>query len=103
MAKKSQPRATPLDIFQDVRGYIFDKYKDIKVSEFEEMLAWMIMDLDVVANTVAPGVQTCDMYETIDKMAFASDGDKNTIVRLLALMQFINSEIRKVKDTESKE
>ena len=92
----------PLVVFQDIRKLILDKYKNIKISELELALAWYIMDLDITVNSVAPEAQNVDMYNTIDKMLFATDGARNTIVRILSDIELLNNEIEKHKKENEK-
>lgn len=92
----------PLVVFQDIRKLILDKYKNIKISELELALAWYIMDLDITVNSVAPEAQNVDMYNTIDKMLFAVDGARNTIVRILSDIELLNNEIEKHKKENEK-
>lgn len=92
----------PLVVFQDIRQLILDKYKNIKISELELALAWYIMDLDITVNNVAPEAQNVDMYNTIDKMLFATDGARNTIVRILSDIELLNNEIEKHKKENEK-
>lgn len=92
----------PLVVFQDIRKLILDKYKEIKISELELALAWYIMDLDITVNNVAPEAQTESMYKTIDKMLFATDGERNTVIRILSDIQLLNNEIEKVKKKQQK-
>ena len=92
----------PLVVFQDIRKLILDKYQNIKISELELALAWYIMDLDITVNNVAPEAQNVDMYNTIDKMLFATDGARNTIVRILSDIELLNNEIEKHKKENEK-
>lgn len=103
--KKATPtmNCDPLVVFQDIRKLILDKYKNIKISELELALAWYIMDLDITVNNIAPEAENVGMYETIDKMLFATDGSRNTIIRILSDIQLINKEIERVKEKQRKE
>lgn len=92
----------PLVVFQDIRKLVLDKYPNIRISELELALAWYIMDLDVTVNTVAPEAQTIDMYATIDKMLFSTDGERNTIVRILSDIELLHNEIEKAKKKQHK-
>ena len=109
MAKKdtsteSTPKMNcdPLVVFQDIRQLVLDKYKDIRISELELALAWYIMDLDITVNMVSPESQNVSMYDTIDKMLFATDGSRNTIVRILSDIELLNNEIEKMKKKQQK-
>lgn len=92
----------PLVVFQDIRNLILEKYPTIKISELELALAWYIMDLDITVNNVAPEAQNADMYKTISDMISATQGNHNTIVRILSDIELLNNEIEKVKKKQQK-
>lgn len=87
----------PLVVFQDIRSLILEKYPNIKISELELALAWYIMDLDITVNNIAPEAQNVTMYETISNMITATQGNHNTIVRILSDIELLNTEIEKMK------
>lgn len=87
----------PLVVFQDIRNLVLEKYPSIKISELELALAWYIMDLDITVNNIAPEAQNVSMYETISNMITATQGNHNTIVRLLSDIELLNTEIEKMK------
>ena len=87
----------PLVVFQDIRSLILEKYPNIKISELELALAWYIMDLDITVNNIAPEAQNVSMYKTITDMITATQGNHNTIVRILSDIELLNTEIEKMK------
>lgn len=93
----------PLQVFQDMRDLVFEKYPNIKIVEIELALAWYIMDLDMTVCAIAPESQTVDIYNTIDKMLFATDGARNTIFRILSNIELLNNEIEKAKKKQHKD
>ena len=106
----------PLQVFQDMRDLVLEKYPNIKIAEIELALAWYIMDLDMTVCAIAPESQTVDMYNTIDKMLltvdmyntidkmlFATDGARNTIFRILSNIELLNNEIEKAKKKQHKD
>ena len=60
-------------------------------------LAWYIMDLDITVNNIAPEAQNVSMYKTITDMITATQGNHNTIVRILSDIELLNTEIEKMK------
>lgn len=87
----------PLVVFQDIRSLVLEKYPNIKISELELALAWYIMDLDITVNNIAPEAQNVSMYKTITDMITATQGNHNTIVRILSDVELLNTEIEKMK------
>lgn len=87
----------PLVVFQDIRSLVLEKYPNIKISELELALAWYIMDLDITVNNIAPEAQNVSMYKTITDMITATQGNHNTIVRILSDIELLNTEIEKMK------
>ena len=92
----------PLVVFQDIRTLVLEKYPTIKISELELALAWYIMDLDITVNNVAPEAQNVGMYDTIRKMINATQGNHNTIVRILSDIELLNNEIEKMRKKQQK-
>lgn len=95
--EKISMNCDPLVVFQDIRNLVLEKYPNIKISELELALAWYIMDLDITVNNIAPEAQNVSMYKTITNMITATQGNHNTIVRILSDIELLNTEIEKMK------
>lgn len=112
MAKKvkSKPSSKPgysmgYLIFHDLHTYIMRKYPKATVGDFNEAIAWEILEEDAATRMVHPGIDTEDLDETLKRvvMGRADQSKTNTLIRIAAIASAYLQQSKDVEEEKAKE